>query len=46
MAGLQQVAQNVEHDAVNSEKYIKDLSKVCWQMIRHQHVHCGRERGK
>ena len=34
MARLQEIEQNVEHDAVNSEKYIKELSKVCWEMFR------------
>ncbi len=34
MARLQQIEQNVEHDAVKSEKYIKELSKVCWEMFR------------
>ncbi len=26
--------QNVEHDAVNLEKYMRELSKVCWDMFR------------
>ncbi len=30
MARLQEIEQNVEHGAVNAEKYIRDLSKVCW----------------
>ncbi len=30
MARLQQIEQNVEHDAVNSEKH----TKVCWDMFR------------
>ncbi len=34
MARLQQIGQSVEQDAVNSEKYIKELSKVCWAMFR------------
>ncbi len=34
MARLREIEQNVEHDAVNSEKYIKELSKVCWDMSR------------
>ena len=34
MARLQEIEQNVEHDAVNSEKYIRELSKVCGDMFR------------
>ena len=34
MARLHQIEQNVEHDAVNSEKHIKELSKVYWEMFR------------
>ncbi len=34
MARLQEIEQNVECDAVNSEKYIKELSKVCVEMFR------------
>ncbi len=31
---LQQSELNVERDAVTSERYIKELSKVCWDMFR------------
>ncbi len=30
MTWLTETDENVEHDAVNSEKYIMELSKVCW----------------
>ncbi len=29
-----EIEENVEHDAVNSERYMKELSKVCWEMFR------------
>ncbi len=34
MSRLMEIEKNVEHDAVNSEKYMKELSKVCWDMFR------------
>ncbi len=34
MARLQEIEQNVEHASVNSEKYIKELPKVGWEMFR------------
>jgi hypothetical protein len=34
MPRWKEIEENVEHDAVNSEKYIKELSTVCWEMIR------------
>ncbi len=34
MASRQHIEQNVDHDAVNSEKFIKEWSKVCWEMFR------------
>ncbi len=34
MPRLRDIEENVEHDAVNSEKYIRELSRVCWEMFR------------
>ncbi len=34
VARPQEIEQNVGHDAVNSEKCIRELSKVCWDMCR------------
>ncbi len=34
MAGLQEIEQSLEHDAVNSEKYIRKSSNICWGMFR------------
>ncbi len=45
MARLQESEQDVEHHAVNSEKYIRELFQVCWDVFRatvamfeHQHL--------
>ncbi len=34
MARLQEIEQNVEHDAVNPKKHNKELSKVCWDIFK------------
>ena len=34
MRRLKDIENNVETDSINTEKYVKDLSKVCWDMFR------------
>ncbi len=34
MSRLKEIEENAEHDTINSEMYIKELSKVCWDMFR------------
>ncbi len=31
---LKDIENNVEMDAISMEKYVKELSKVCWDMLR------------
>jgi hypothetical protein len=33
-ASQRQIDDNVEQDTISSEKYMKELSKVCWEMFR------------
>ncbi len=34
MKRLKDIENNVEMDAINMEKYVKEWSKVCWDMFR------------
>ncbi len=34
MKRFKDIENNVEMDSINMEKYVKELSKVCWDMFR------------
>ncbi len=34
MKRLEDIENDVEADSINMEKYVKELSKVCWDMFR------------
>ncbi len=34
MMHLKEIEDNVKQDTINSERYIKELSKVCWEILR------------
>ncbi len=34
MKRLKDIGNNVEMDSIHMEKYVKELSKVCWDMFR------------
>ncbi len=34
MKRFEGIENNVETDSINMEKYVKELSKVCWDMFR------------